>query len=45
MRKRIRLTEADLHRIVNRSVKQVLRESSDSGMKTSFPASTSPAFF
>ena len=28
MKKRIRLTESDLHRIVNRSVKRVLREES-----------------
>ena len=26
MKKRIRLTESDLHRIVNRSVKRVLKE-------------------
>ena len=29
MRKRIRLTESDLRRIVNKSVRQVLRESTE----------------
>lgn len=42
MKRRIRLTESDLNRIVNRSVKRVLRESSNSMITRAFQKSGYP---